>query len=140
MAIAVVVLTGLVLPVLKSRYDRKIDAAERRAQEAQERTQDQRADKETIADLARGQIDRLFSEYRQLRDDLRQEIRERDVRIDELERKVTELQAELGPYRAGLRAPAGFVVLPLATWQAIRDRLGTELTIGRLPGEDDLPS
>lgn len=122
------IITALVAPQVKTWFDNRRDQAA-----------DQKADKTTAASLLDKTLDRVLTEQARLRDQLNDEIRERDAKIAILEAKVDALMAEVRDYKMGVTAPAGFISLPVAVWRRIPEGVIAELPGRPYPGEEQAP-
>jgi hypothetical protein len=97
-----------------------------------------------VASAETSQIDRLFREQDQMREQYRQDIADLRTRLvesegkrDELGKRISVLELEVAEWRAGTRGVAGvWVAVPISVWTYVRDRL-PELPQVRFPGEGD---
>lgn len=127
------VLAVLVTAVLSPWMARRASAKENARQKAEN-------DERRAVHAESSQIDRLFREQDQMREQYREDIQDLRQRLSEESARVRTLEQEVAEWRAGIRGVHGvWVAVPSSVWTYVRDRL-PELPPGRFPGEsDDLP-
>lgn len=132
-SVAAVIITAILAPWLA----RRAAAKENQRHEA-ETTRSRLVSAET------SQIDRLFREQDQMREQYRQDIKDLRDRLNESERlrgdqgkRLSVLELEVAEWRAGTRGVVGvWVAVPTSVWSYVRDRL-PELPQNQFPGEGD---
>jgi hypothetical protein len=140
-AFLVTILTAIVSPLLalwaKSRIDRRTATEEAERAAAQEKQEDEQADKKTIATLATHQVERVFHEMDKLRDVYREDLADLRRQLAESNKRVALLEREVAEWRSGIHGVAGvWVAVPAHIWEFVRANL-PDLPATRFPGERD---
>lgn len=135
------VITAIIAPLLalwaKNRIDRRNAAADAERDAAQEKREDEQADKATIATLATHQVERVFKEMDSLRKVYREDLADLRRQLGEANHQIAMLQAEVAEWRSGIHGVAGvWVAVPAHIWEFVRANL-PDLPETRFPGERD---
>ena len=117
-------IAAVVAPWAKARIDRRNEKAD-----------EDRADKATIATLVDKQVDRMFREQEAMRKAYREDLADARAQTRDLAGRVELLEREVAEWRSGLHGVVGvWVAVPSHIWEMVREAL-PDLPPTRFPGE-----